>query len=106
MASTCTFVQLCDHNKSDTQWYKTTMLLWYELNIPWLNVGNNIGFPNERVNMNRLDTYYVLTHCILVILAETKSEDHGKEANLLENGCYHCNRHLKIGHGCTERKVM
>ena len=26
-----------------------------------------------------------------------------QEANLLENGCYHCNMHLKIGHGCEER---
>ena len=25
--------------------------------ILWLNIGNDIGFPNERVNMNRLDTY-------------------------------------------------
>ena len=26
-----------------------------------------------------------------------------QEANLLENGCYHCNMHLKIGHGREER---
>ena len=26
-----------------------------------------------------------------------------QEAKLLENGCYHCNMHLKIGHGREER---
>ena len=26
-----------------------------------------------------------------------------QEANLLENGCHHCNMHLEIGHGCVER---
>ena len=25
-----------------------------------------------------------------------------QEAKLLENGCYHCNMHLKIGHGREE----
>ena len=43
--------------KLSTQWYTTTLLLWYELNILWLNIGNDIGFPNEFVNINRLDTY-------------------------------------------------
>ena len=27
-----------------------------------------------------------------------------QEANLLENGCYHCNMYLKIGHGHEERQ--
>ena len=48
-------MRLDDH--SDKQWYTMTLLLCYELNILWLNVGSDMGFPNERVNMNRLDTY-------------------------------------------------
>ena len=40
-----TLVQLCDHSKSSTQWYTTILLFWYEFNILWLNIDNDIGFP-------------------------------------------------------------
>ena len=43
----------------------------------------------------------------MVTLAETKSEDQWQSeatrSKLLENGCYHCKLHLKIGHGREER---
>ena len=55
--------------KSSTQWYTTTLLLWHELNILWLNIGNDIRFPNELVNVNRLNTINTL-----VTLVETKSK--------------------------------
>ena len=50
---------------TSTQWYTTSLLLWYGLNILWFNIGNDIGFPNKHVNVNRLEH----------IGFETKSED-------------------------------
>ena len=45
-------------------------LLWYELNILWLNIGNDIRFPNERIDWILINTINTLA-----TLAETKSED-------------------------------
>ena len=45
------------------------LLLWYEIHILWLNIGNDMRFPNELVNI-------ITTHInTLVTLAITKSED-------------------------------
>ena len=58
--------------------------------ILWLNIGNDIGFPNKSVNMNRLDTYQHILTCWL-LLQRLSQKNIGKvnlqEANLLENGC-------------------
>ena len=41
---------------------------------------------------------------MLVTLAESKSEDQWQsEPKKNKFGCYHCNMHLKIGHGREER---
>ena len=45
------------HSGSTQQhYYCSGYLVWY-YSVVKINIGNDIGFPNEHVTMNRLDTY-------------------------------------------------